>query len=64
MAYKVIASFRDLQDNEHKYFTGDTYPREGLTPTKERIEALASGKNAFNTKFIEYVKEPKKRSKK
>ena len=28
--YKVIKHFVDLQDNNHKYDVGDTYPRKGL----------------------------------
>ena len=29
--YKVIKYFTDLQDNEHPYNAGDTFPRDGLT---------------------------------
>ena len=45
MKYKVLEYFTDLQDNNYAYHVGDTYPREGYTPTKERIEELASDKN-------------------
>lgn len=55
MAYKVIATFRDLLDNNHKYQAGETFPREGKVATKERIEELASNKNKYNKAFIEYV---------
>ena len=43
--YKAVEYFTDLQDNNYAYREGDTYPREGYTPTKERIEELASNKN-------------------
>ena len=35
--YKVIKYFTDLQDNEHPYNAGDTFPRDGLTVSRERI---------------------------
>ena len=43
--YKAVEYFTDLQDNNYAYREGDTYPREGYTPTKGRIEELASNKN-------------------
>jgi hypothetical protein len=44
--YEVLHDFLDLQDPEgHVYKAGDKYPREGISPTKERIEGLLSEDN-------------------
>ena len=43
--YKVLKFFTDLQDNNHAYDTVDTYPREGYTPTAERIAELSGSEN-------------------
>ena len=63
--YKVIKHFVDLQDNNHKYDVGDTYPRKGLSVLPSRIKELASNKNLQKTPLIEeipeVVEEPKKR---
>ena len=40
MAYKVIADFKDKNDNEYLYKIGDTFPRKGKRPTKERKDEL------------------------
>lgn len=56
MKYKVLTAFMDLQDKNHGYCSGDSYPRQGLTPTKERISEL-SGKN--NKRGISLIKEIK-----
>lgn len=67
MAYKVIKHFVDLQDNNHKYDVGDTYPRKGLNVLQSRINELASDKNKQKTPLIEeipeVVEEPKKEKK-
>ena len=55
--FKVIRFFNDVQDNNRPYEVGDIYPREGLTPTKERIAKLASDENALHTPLIEEIKE-------
>ena len=60
--YKVIKYFTDLQDNGYAYHVGDTYPREGLAPSDERIESLLSGQNKRKAKFIEEVKEEPQRA--
>lgn len=57
--YKVIARFADLQDVSHIYEIGDTYPRKGLKPSKERIEELASDKNKIGIPLIK-LEETKK----
>ncbi len=45
MKYKVIRYFTDAQDNEYAYHEGDTYPREGLSVSEQRIKDLLSGNN-------------------
>lgn len=63
--YRVIKLFVDLQDNNHKYDVGDTYPRKGLNVLQSRINELASNKNLQKTPLIEEipekVEEPKKK---
>lgn len=55
--YKVIKFFTDLQDNKHPYHEGDTFPREGVTVTEERLKELASKKNKRGVALIKEVKE-------
>lgn len=55
--FKVIKFFHDLQDNNHEYNVGDIYPREGLTPTPERIAELSGNENKQKTPLIEEVEE-------
>ena len=63
--YKVIKSFTDLQDNNHAYSVGDTFPRDGVDVDAERIAELASDKNRLGVPLIEEVAEkPKRTSKK
>jgi hypothetical protein len=57
MAYTVIRHFTDLQDKGYKYAEGDTYPREGYTPSAERIEMLSTANNRQRTVLIEAVPE-------
>lgn len=53
--YKAVVLFTDLQDNNHEYPVGATYPREGYTPTQERIESLLSVKNRRGIPVIEAI---------
>ena len=55
--YKVIKFFTDLQDNKHPYHEGETFPREGVTVTEERLKELASKKNRRGVALIKEVKE-------
>lgn len=55
MEYRVIRYFTDLQDGNHPYHTGDTYPREGLEPAEDRIAELASDRNLQRTPLIVLV---------
>ncbi len=70
MKYKVIRYFTDAQDNEYAYREGDTYPREGLNVSEQRIKDLLSGNNFQRVALIapdlqtkdakKEVEEPKK----
>lgn len=56
--YRVIYTFKDLEDNEHIYVANkDIYPREGLEPTKKRIKELSSTKNQIGKVLIEKIEE-------
>lgn len=55
--YKVVSYFTDLQDANHPYNIGDTYPRNGLTVTAERIAELAGKSNLRGMPLIEEVRE-------
>lgn len=55
--YKVIEYFTDLQDRSRKYHAGDTFPREGLIVSKERLEELSTDKNRRGIPLIEKVDE-------
>lgn len=52
----VYKAFKDIEDNEYLYKKGDIYPREGLKPTKKRINELSSKKNKIGEVLIEAVK--------
>ena len=61
--YKVIRRFYDLQDNNHAYFAGDTFPHNGGVVDAGRIAELASGKNKMGVPLIEETPEkPKKKA--
>lgn len=62
--YRVIKHFVDLQDNNHKYDVGDTYPRKGLNVLQSRINELASHKNKQKTPLIEEIPEKVEETKK
>lgn len=62
--YKVIKSFIDLQDERYLYKVGDVYPREGYTPTDERIEELSSDKNKQGVELIKKVNSRRKKKEK
>lgn len=62
--YRVIRKFRDLRDNNHVYFVGDTFPREGVEPDAERIAELNSNKNKLCVPLIEEIAEKPKQPRK
>ena len=62
--YKVIKSFTDLQDNNHAYSVGDTFPHNGVEVDADRIAELASDKNRLGVPLIEAIEEKPKRTRK
>ena len=62
--YKVIRRFHDLQDNNHVYLVGDTFPHAGVEVDAERIAELASDKNRLGAPLIEEIAEKPKRTRK
>ncbi|PWJ13958.1 hypothetical protein [Ruminococcus flavefaciens] len=60
--YRTIVYFEDLQDDSHPYNVGDVYPREGFTPSDERIKELATDKNIRGIPLIKKEEhKPKKK---
>lgn len=73
--YVVKVFFTDLQDNNNAYNVGDTFPRDGMTVTHDRIKELSGTQNKRGIALIEEVQEaaekpatveiePRKRTKK
>lgn len=59
MAYKVLKSFADLSDGKHTYAVGDTYPREGVKVSPDRIHELSTSMNSHGTPLIQEAEELK-----
>lgn len=55
MGYKVIHYFEDLQDFNHPYKVGDTFPRLGMVVTEERLKELSGSNNKQGKPLIEKV---------
>ena len=53
--YKVIVRFVDLQDDNHNYHVGDTFPREGKKVSEARINELKGTNNKRGKSLIEEV---------
>ena len=53
--YEVIVYFTDLQDKEHEYHPGDTFPRDGVNASAARIKELSSKKNRRGIPLIKKV---------
>lgn len=61
--YKVVNKFYDLKDNNHCYYVGDTFPRNGKKVSDKRIVELSSNKNKMGVPLIEEIPEkPKKKA--
>lgn len=60
--YKVLRFFMDLKDKDHPYNVGDTYPREGLEVSAERIAELSGSDNKHGCPIIEKVEEPENKT--
>lgn len=58
--YKVIHEFLDLQDGNHHYKEGDTYPRRGKKIVAERVEELSGTDNKIGIQLIKEM--PSKRT--
>lgn len=54
--YVVKAFFTDLQDNNHAYNVGDTFPRDGMAVTPDRIKELSGTQNKRGIALIEEVR--------
>jgi len=50
--YKVLVDFSDLEDGGKVYAAGDSYPRDGYVPTRERIAILKGDGNALGKPII------------
>ena len=55
--YRVIKRFTDLQDGNHLYIEGDTFPRDGVTVTEERLVELSTTANRRHIPLIEAVED-------
>lgn len=62
--YKVIKHFTDLEDKNHPYNVGDSFPREGMEVTEERLLELSGSNNKQGVPLIEKVAEEKAEKKK
>lgn len=51
--------WKDLKDNDYIYKKGDIYPRNGLNPTKKRIDELSTTKNKIGEVLIQKIEEAK-----
>lgn len=60
--YKVIKAFTDLQDNNHLYNEGDTYPRKNAAVRYSRIQELATNKNRRGEILIKKIEEEKSKN--
>ena len=55
--YKVIVQFTDLQDHNHKYLPGETFPRAGLVVSEARLVELSTDKNRRHKPMIKAIDE-------
>lgn len=51
----VFPRWKDLEDNGYIYKKGDPYPREGYTPSEERIKQLTTRNNRIGEVLIREV---------
>ena len=56
--YIVTRPFTDLSDNNRMYKVGDTYPAEGVKPTKARVKELLTGNNKNRKVYLSEVADP------
>lgn len=55
MSYEVIHYFTDLQDFNHPYKVGDTFPRVGMKVSETRLKELSSSNNKQKKALIKLV---------
>jgi hypothetical protein len=65
MAYRAKVTFADLQDGKRLYHEGETFPRDGLTVSDERLAYLSGSGNLMGYPLIvkvdeELIEEPEK----
>ena len=58
--YEVIEFFTDMQDFDHPYSVGDTFPRSGLKVSEDRLSELSSTNNRRKIQLIKKVSEEEK----
>ncbi len=59
--YRVVKFFTDLQDGDHPYHVGETFPRDGVEVTEARIKELSGNENRQGVPLIENVEQPVKK---
>lgn len=57
--YRVLEYFTDLQDDGYAYHEGDTFPREGVEVTEDRIKELSTRANKRGIPLIEAIADKK-----
>lgn len=57
MGYVVIHYFTDLKDKNHPYNEGDTFPRDGVSVSEERLFELSTDINKQKKPLIRFVEE-------
>lgn len=55
--YQVLEMFADLQDHNRVYQPGDSFPREGLSVSPERLAELAGNENKRKRPVIAEIQE-------
>lgn len=53
--YEVIHFFTDLNDGNHAYHTGDTFPRDGVSVSDDRVKELSGNGNKLGLPLIKAV---------
>ena len=59
--YRVKTFFTDMQDNDYAYNAGDTFPRDGMAVTADRIKELSGTQNKRGIALIEEVRGAEKK---
>ena len=55
--YRVLRFFRDIQDNNHAYHVGDTFPHGRMAVSEDRLMELSTDANRRHVPLIEKVEE-------